>query len=222
LSAEEEVKEGTLFTGIIEEIGTVRQVTSGSAGQLLIAAQTVLEDTRLGDSIAVNGVCLTVTRLDSRTFAVDVMPQTLRQSNLGLLHVGSQVNLERAVTPSSRLGGHLVQGHADGVGEIVRTAREENALWVTIAAPVEVMRYVVPRAFIAVDGASLTVARAEAGRFSVSLIPHTQTHITLPQQPTGYAVNLEVDIVAKYVERLLQGGQDGKVDWESLAQHGFS
>ena len=212
-----------MFTGIIEEIGTVRQVTGGSAGQLAIAAQTVLEGTRVGDSIAVNGVCLTVTRLESRAFAVDVMPQTLRQSNLGRLHVGSPVNLERAVLPTGRLGGHLVQGHADGVGQIVRTTREENALWVTIAAPAEVMRYVVPRAFIAVDGASLTVARVEAGRFAVSLIPHTQVHITLPQQPIGAEVNLEVDIVAKYVERLLQGGSEGgAVDWAQLARHGFS
>jgi riboflavin synthase len=207
-----------LFTGIIEEVGTVRQVTGGSVGQLVITAQTVLEGTHVGDSIAVNGVCLTVTRLESRAFAVDVMPQTLRQSNLGRLHVGSPVNLERAVQPAGRLGGHLVQGHADGVGQIVRTAREENALWVTIAAPAEITSYVVPRAFIAVDGASLTVARVEAGRFAVSLIPHTQAHITLPQQPIGADVNLEVDIVAKYVERLLQGGG---VDWAQLAQHGF-
>jgi riboflavin synthase len=211
-----------LFTGIIEEIGIVRQISGGAAGQLTIAAQTVLEGTRLGDSLAVNGVCLTVTRLDGRSFSVDVMPQTLRQSNLGRLHVGSPANLERAVPPAGRLGGHLVQGHADGVGQIVRTAREENALWVTIAAPAEVMRYIVPRAFIAVDGASLTVARVEAGRFAVSLIPHTQATITLPQQPIGAAVNLEVDIVARYVERLLQGGPEGAgVDWKQLAQHGI-
>lgn len=212
-----------MFTGIIEEIGTVRQVAGGAAGRLTVAAQTVLEGTRVGDSIAVNGICLTVTRLDGHSFTVDVMPQTLRQSNLGRLHVGSPVNLERAVLPTGRLGGHLVQGHADGVGQIVRTASEENALWVTVTAPAEIMRYIVPRAFIAVDGASLTVARVEAGRFAVSLIPHTQAHITLPQQPSGAAVNLEVDIVAKYVERLLQGGPGGQgVDWQHLAQHGFA
>lgn len=211
-----------MFTGIVEEIGTVQQITGGSAGQLTIAARTVLEGTRVGDSIAVNGVCLTVTRLDGRAFAVDVVPQTLRQSNLGRLHVGSPVNLERAVPPAGRLGGHLVQGHTDGVGQIGRTARDENALWVTIMAPAEIMRYIVPRAFIAVDGASLTVARVEAGRFAVSLIPHTQSHIILPQQAVGAEVNLEVDIVAKYVERLLQGGAEGGgVDWERLARHGF-
>lgn len=211
-----------MFTGIIEEIGVVRQIAGGTAGQLIITARTALEGTRVGDSIAVNGVCLTVTRLESRALVVDVMPQTLRQSNLGGLHVGSPVNLERAVQPAGRLGGHLVQGHTDGVGKIVRTAREENALWVTIAAPPEVMRYVIPRAFIAVDGASLTVARVEAGRLAISLIPHTQAHITLPQLPLGAAVNLEVDIVSRYVERLLQGGSAGQgVDWQQLAQHGF-
>lgn len=216
-----------MFTGIIEEVGAVRQVTGGAAGQMVISAQTVLEGTRVGDSIAVNGVCLTVTALERGAFAVDVMPQTLRQSNLGRLNVGGRVNLERAVQPAGRLGGHLVQGHADGIGQVVRTVREENALWVTIAAPPEVMRYIVLRGFVAVDGVSLTVAQVEADRFAVSLIPHTQAHITLPQQPIGYAVNLEVDIVAKYVERLLKGGAAGQgstgaVDWDYLAEHGFS
>jgi riboflavin synthase len=211
-----------VFTGIIEEIGTVRQVPSSGAGRLTIAAQEVLGGTRVGDSIAVNGVCLTVTALDGRSFSVDLMPQTLRQSNLGRLTAGSPVNLERAVTPAGRLGGHLVQGHCDAVGQVVRQMREENALWVTIAAPPEVLRYIVPRAFVALDGASLTVARVEAGRFSVSLIPHTQQHITLAGQPIGYTVNVEVDIVAKYVERLLQGGEGGAgVNWERLAEHGF-
>lgn len=213
-----------MFTGIIEEIGTVRQVVTGPAGRLTIAAQEVLVGTRPGDSIAVNGVCLTVTTLEGRSFTADVMPQTLRQSNLGRLTVGSPVNLERAATPAGRLGGHLVQGHTDAVGQVVRQLREANALWVTISAPPEVMRYIVPRAFIAVDGASLTVARVEAGRFAVSLVPHTQEHITLPRQPIGSLVNLEVDIIAKYVERLLQGeeGEAGRrLSWEHLAQHGF-
>jgi riboflavin synthase len=214
-------EEAELFTGLIEEIGTVQQVQAGAAGRLVIAACTALEGTRLGDSIAVNGVCLTVTALDGHSFAVDVMPQTFRQSNLGLLHPGSPVNLERAVTPSTRLGGHFVQGHADGVGRIARKHPEGNALWVSIAAPPEIMRYVVLRAFIAVDGASLTVARIEGERFDVSLIPHTQAHITLPRQPVGAPVNLEVDIVARYVENLLRGEGTGPVDWEHLAHNGF-
>ncbi len=210
-----------MFTGLIEEIGVVQQVQTGAAGRLVIAAGTVLEGTRPGDSIAVNGVCLTVTGIAARSFVVDVMPQTFRQSNLGQLRPGSPVNLERAVLPSTRLGGHLVQGHTDGVGRVAARRTEGNALWVEVSAPSEVMRYVVPRAFVAVDGASLTVARVEGQRFAVSLIPHTQAHITLPQQPVGAPVNLEVDIVAKYVERLLRGGEAGAVDWQSLAEHGF-
>ncbi len=216
-----------MFTGLIEEIGTVRHVSRGHAGGLVIEARTVLEGTQVGDSIAVNGVCLTVTALDPRTFSVDVMPETFRQSNLGQLRPGSPVNLERAVTPAGRMGGHLVQGHTDGLGQVVQKKREGNAIWMTISAPPEVMRYVVPRAFIAVDGASLTVARAAEDRFAVSLIPHTQAHITLANKPVSDAVNLEVDIIAKYVEKLLQAGaketeQSGPVDWEHLAKHGYS
>lgn len=215
-----------MFTGLIEEIGTLRHLSGGTTPRLTIGARTVLEGTQVGDSIAVNGACLTVTALDDRSFTVDAMPETLRQTNLGRLLPGSPVNLERALTPAGRLGGHLVQGHVDGMGKIVRKEREGNALWVTIAAPAEIMRYVVPRGFVAVDGASLTVARVEQDRFAVSLIPHTQSHITLSQQPGGYPANLEVDIVAKYVERLLQGGaveggKTGSVDWERLAQYGF-
>jgi len=208
-----------LFTGLVEEIGTVLQA---GEGRLSIAARTVLEGLRLGDSIAVNGVCLTVVALDGRSFAVEVMPETLRRSNLGRLRAGDPVNLERALPADGRLGGHLVQGHVDGLGRVVAKAREGNALWVTIEAPPEIARYLVPRAFIAVDGVSLTVARVEGARFSVSLVPHTQTHITLPRQPIGYLANLEIDIVAKYVERLLQPRErTGSVDWEELAQHGF-
>lgn len=215
-----------MFTGLIEEIGTVRRVSAKAGPRLVIAARSVLEGTRLGDSIAVNGVCLTVTALDDRAFAVEVMPETLRQSNLGRLRAGAPVNLERAAPVAGRLGGHLVQGHVDGQGEIVERWPEGNALWVRLSAPPEVLGYLLPRAFIAVDGASLTVARVEAASFAVSLIPYTQAHITLPQQPVGYRANLEVDIVARYVRRLLQGGaatadKSGAVDWEGLARHGF-
>ncbi len=211
-----------MFTGLIEEIGIVRRVVGGPAFRLTIEARTVLEGTRPGDSIAVNGVCLTVAALDGHSFQAEVMPETLRQSNLGRLEPGHPVNLERALTPSGRLGGHLVQGHVDGMGRILEKRPEGEALWVTIAAPPEVGRYLVPRAFIAVDGASLTVARVEGERFSVSLVPYTQAHITLPRQPVGYAVNLEVDIVAKYVERLLAGREEGKgIDWKSLARYGW-
>jgi len=216
-----------LFTGLIEEIGTVRHFSGGSSIRLTVGASAVLEGTRAGDSIAVNGACLTVTTLDDRSFTVDVMPETVRQTNLGKLLPGSPVNLERAVAPAGRLGGHLVQGHVDGLGTVVQKVREDNALWVVIEAPAEIMRYIVPRGFVAVDGASLTVARVEQSRLAVSLIPHTQAHITLPQQPTGYLANLEVDIIARYVERLLQGGQAGErgkepLDREFLARYGFA
>lgn len=210
-----------MFTGLIEEIGIVHRVTGGPTSRLTVEARTVLEGTRPGDSIAVNGVCLTVVALDERSFQVDVMPETLRRSNLGRLQPGHPVNLERALPPSGRLGGHLVQGHVDGLGRILEKRPEGEALWVTIAAPPEVARYLVPRAFIAVDGASLTVARVENGRFAVSLVPYTQAHITLPRQPVGYAVNLEVDIIAKYVERLLAGRENGQIDWEGLVRHGW-
>lgn len=211
-----------MFTGLIEEIGVVRRVTGGPIPRLTIEARAVLEGTRPGDSLAVNGVCLTVVALDERSFQVEVMPETLRRSNLGRLQPGHPVNLERALLSSGRLGGHLVQGHVDGLGRLVEKHPEGQALWVTVAAPPEVMRYLVPRAFIAVDGASLTVARVEEGRFAVSLVPYTQAHITLPRQPVGYAVNLEVDIVAKYVERLLAGREEGgRVDWEGLARTGW-
>ncbi len=217
-----------MFTGLIEEIGTIRQGATPSNPHLAIAAQAALEGTRVGDSIAVNGVCLTVTAMDSRSFTVDVMPETLRQSNLGELRPGNEVNLERAMQPGGRLGGHFVQGHADGVGRIVSREREENALWITITAPPEILRYVAPRGFIAVDGASLTVPRLEGDRFAVSLIPHTQEHITLGKKTVGAPVNLEVDILAKYVERILRAGSmeedkssPSTINWQFLAEHGF-
>jgi riboflavin synthase len=204
----------------------VQQVSTGPAGRLMIGAKAVLEGVRLGDSIAVNGACLTVTAMDDRSFTTDVMPETLRQTNLGKLRPGSTVNLERPVALAGRLDGHLVQGHVDAMGRVVHKAREGNALWMTIEPPADLLRYIVPRGFIAVDGASLTVARMERHRFAVSLVPHTQGKVTLPQQPVGYAVNLEVDVIAKYVERLLQAG--GKTpsggepfDWNSLARQGF-
>lgn len=216
-----------MFTGLIEEIGTVQQVSTGPNARLMIAAEAVLEGVRVGDSIAVNGVCLTVTAADDRSFTTDVMPESLRQTNLGKLRPGSPVNLERPVALSGRLDGHLVQGHVDAMGQVVQKAREGNALWVTIEPPPELLRYIAPRGFIAIDGASLTVARLEGGRLAVSLVPHTQAEITLPQQPVGYAANLEVDIVAKYVERLLHAGegapQNGPpLDWDKLARYGFA
>lgn len=193
-----------MFTGIIEEIGTVRQVTGGAAGQLTIAAQTVLEGTRVGDSIAVNGVCLTVTRLDGRAFTVDVMPQTLRQSNLGQLHVGSAVNLERAVPPAGRLGGHLVQGHVDGVGTVIEVAPEGDGRRAAIEVPGPLTRYVAEKGSLTVDGVSLTVAAARGTRCEIAYIPHTLAVTIAGAYAPGRRVNLEVDLVARYLARLLE------------------
>lgn len=210
-----------MFTGIIEEIGTVQRLEVGRRPYLLtIAAQRVLEDSEPGDSINVNGACLTVTELTSGTFSVGLMPETLRRSNLGDLQPGDGVNLERALTSRSRLGGHFVQGHVDGVGRIVAKRSEPVALWVTITAPPEVMRYLVPQAYIAVDGVSLTVVNVSDSAFSVSLVAYTQAHVTLPRREVGGKVNLEVDILAKYVDRLLRRERQG-VTVEFLAQHGF-
>ncbi len=210
-----------MFTGIIEEIGTVERLEVGRRPHLLtIAAQRVLEGTQPGDSINVNGACLTVTRLTPPTFTVGLMPETLRRSNLGDLHPGDGVNLERALMPQGRLGGHFVQGHVDGVGRIVAQRPELDALWVTIGALSEVMRYLVPQAYIAVDGVSLTVVEVTPSAFSVSLVAYTQAHVTLPRKQVGDKVNLEVDILAKYVDQLLHREGEG-LTLEFLAQQGF-
>jgi riboflavin synthase len=209
-----------LFTGIVEEIGTVRRAGSD---RLVVAARKVLEDVVLGDSIAVNGVCLTVAEYDAGSFAVGVMPETLRRTNLGGLRTGDRVNLERALRPTSRLGGHFVQGHVDGTGRLVALRPEGDALVVHIDAPEAVMRYVVEKGFIAVDGVSLTVAGADDRQFSVSLVSFTQQNITLSQRRPGQVVNLEVDILGKYVERFVRGSAAGQrgVTEEFLAQQGF-
>lgn len=216
-----------MFTGIVEEVGTVERLEVGQRPHLLtIAASTVLEDAQLGDSINVNGTCLTVTRLSPRTFTVGLMPETLRRSNLGDLHPGDGVNLERALTLKSRLGGHLVQGHVDGVGRITARRPELDALWVTISAPPEAMYYLVPQAYVAVDGVSLTVVEVAGSTFSISLVDYTQAHVTLSHKQVGGQVNLEVDILAKYVEKLLSHEGEGHpssgaLTLEFLAQHGF-
>jgi riboflavin synthase len=200
-----------VFTGIVEEVGTlvVREDQNDSA-VLRIRAQKVLEDVGLGDSIAVNGVCLTVTAVDDGVWTTDVMAETLRRSSLGAAQAGSGVNLERAVTAHTRLGGHLMQGHVDGVGSIVARTPGENWEVVRIALPAALARYVVEKGSIAVDGVSLTVSAVSAADdrepwFEVSLIPTTLRETTLGARAPGDPVNLEVDVIAKYVERLLGG-----------------
>ena len=216
-----------MFTGIIEEIGTVRRVISGQKdGSLDIQAKLVLEGTRIGDSIAVNGVCLTVTLLRDSGFTADVMPETLRRSNLGALRSGDPVDLERAMAADGRFGGHLVSGHIDGVGTITGQRREGIATWITIAAPPEILRYIVEKGSIAIDGVSLTVAAVTDRDFSVSLIPHTGSQTIVLQKKPGDQVNLENDIVGKYVERLLspaapEPAPESRITMDFLREHGF-
>ncbi|MEE0204873.1 MAG: riboflavin synthase [Oscillospiraceae bacterium] len=216
-----------MFTGIIEEVGTVRRVLSGgTAGEISIRAASVLEGTHIGDSIAVNGVCLTVTGMTGDGFTADVMPETLRRTNLGRLNSDSRVNLERAMAAGGRFGGHIVSGHIDGVGTIRSMRREENAVWVTIAAPTPILRLIVEKGSIAIDGVSLTVAEVTSETFSVSIIPHTGAQTILLSKRPGEQVNLENDVVGKYVQRLLEPYQtetpkSGGITEEFLMQYGF-
>ena len=193
-----------MFTGIVEELGTVRTLRLlPESGQLSIEGRKVLEGTQIGDSIAINGVCLTVIRQSEREFTVDVMAETLAKTNLAELKSGSHVNLERALQLQTRLGGHLVSGHIDGTGAIQSISQDENAVWLTIAAEEAVLRYIVKKGSVTIDGVSLTVAAVDHTEFKVSVIPHTGRETTLLQQKIGDLVNLECDIIGKYVEKLL-------------------
>jgi len=191
-----------MFTGIVEEVGTVR---AAGQGRLTIAAREVMPTLEIGGSISVNGVCLTVTRLDSDEFSVDVVPETLRRTNLGLLSSNSPVNLERPLRADGRLDGHIVQGHVDGTGTIGEISEDGEALMVRIDVPAQLVRYVVEKGFIAVDGVSLTVVHCDEAGFSVTVIPHTRDHTIFGSRGVGDAVNIEIDILAKYVERLTAG-----------------
>lgn len=215
-----------MFTGIVEELGTLRAVRHGAdSAQLVIGAEKILADIRTGDSIAVNGVCLTAVHFAAREFTSDVMAETLARTNLGSLHTGDRVNLERALRLGDRLGGHLVSGHIDGVGTIVRQERHDIATLVTIRAPREVMRYIIKKGSVAIDGTSLTVVDFGSESFQVSLIPHTGHATTLGFKKVGDTVNLEGDIIGKYIERLAgmreETGRESKVSLDFLAEHGF-
>ena len=188
-----------MFTGIVEEVG---RAAGAPEGELFVNAAAVLEGTKLGDSIAVNGTCLTVTRLEPEGFAVDLAPETLRRTNLGALTTGAAVNLERSLAFGGRVGGHLVQGHVDGVAAIDSIEPEGNASMVRFRLPQNLARYVTEKGFIAVDGVSLTVVGAGDDWFSITLIPFTAEHTNLGAKGAGDPVNIEVDILAKYVERL--------------------
>lgn len=208
-----------MFTGIVEEVGTIKEIKKGSKSAILtIKGDVVTKDSKLGDSIAVNGVCLTVTSLSGNIFTADVMAETMRRTSLGDLSAGSKVNLERAMAANGRFGGHIVSGHIDGIGTIQNFLREDNAVWVTIGAELKILKYIIEKGSIAIDGISLTVAYVDESCFKVSIIPHTASETTLLTKKVGAVVNLENDVVGKYVEKLL-GYKDEK---ESKHSSGIS
>lgn len=206
-----------MFSGIVEEMGVVNAVSDSA---LSIKAEAILADLKLGDSVAINGVCLTVTSIAGNIFSVNTMPETLRRSNLGALRAGDAVNLERALTLSGRIGGHLVQGHIDATGAVTRLEWEGDAELMTISAPPEVMRYVVEKGFIAVDGLSLTVMARRVESFTISLVAYTRSHTTMGRKKPGDRVNLEADIIAKYVE-IFVSSRGPSLTEGFLAEHGF-
>lgn len=232
-----------MFTGIVEEVGTIKHLnTSGLSGEIAIGARKVLEGTKIGDSIAVNGICLTVTTLQPDGFTADVMAETVRRSSLSSCRNGDPVNLERAMPAEGRFGGHIVSGHIDGTGVIRSMVREENAVWVTVAASPELLKYIVEKGSVAIDGISLTVAYVDEASFKVSVIPHTGEETTLLKKTPGDIVNLENDIIGKYVEKMMsfrdgggsaEAGADGTgkeqeeesfenvMSIEYLTSHGF-
>lgn len=189
-----------MFTGIIEETGRVKSVGNG---HLCVEAKKVLEGTKIGDSIAVNGVCLTVTDMTSSVFYADVMNETLKRSSLGLLSSGSKVNLERAMAADGRFGGHFVSGHIDGTGKIIKMERDGNAVWVYISADSSILNLIIEKGSVAIDGISLTVAKVSEKDFAVSIIPHTGEETTLLSKKAGDLVNLENDVIGKYVQKLM-------------------
>jgi len=201
-----------MFTGIVEEIGTIKSVVRNSSkSQIVIGAAKVLEDVNLGDSIAVNGVCLTVVEATKSQFTVDVMNETYSRSSLGDLRIGSPVNLERAMAAYGRFGGHIVSGHIDGVGRIKATRREGNAVWYEVTAPKEILNGIVEKGSIAIDGISLTVAKLTTASFSVSIIPHTLEQTILKDKRPGALVNLENDIIGKYIRKYEMEGINERI-----------
>ena len=215
-----------MFTGIVEEKGKIRYIQiGGESGVLSVKAKKVLQGTKIGDSIAVDGVCLTVTSLQPDGFTADVMTETIRRSSLGSCKAGSQVNLERAMAADGRFGGHIVSGHIDGTGVVRSMVREENAVWVSIETSPQILRLIVEKGSICIDGISLTVAKVDETGFQVSVIPHTGEETTLLEKVPGNLVNLENDVIGKYVEKLLGLNEKEKkesgITMEFLEKFGF-
>ena len=210
-----------MFTGIIEEIGSVGSIERGARSiRIQIGSAVVLDGLQLGDSIAVNGVCLTAAALQPDGFAADVMPETMRRTSLGRLRPGSKVNLERALRLGDRLGGHLVSGHIDGTGTLAKRVQEDNAIVLTLQAPASILRGIVTQGSVSLEGVSLTVVSVEEERFQVSLIPHTAAQTTISSMPIGTVLNIECDMIGKYVERLLGRTRKG-MSLEDLVEQGF-
>ena len=200
-----------MFTGLIEEIGEIKSIEKGAKyGKITIKATEIMNGIKLGDSVSTNGVCLTVTEFSKSSFSVDVMAETIRSSNLGKLKPGSKVNLERALRLSDRLGGHIVSGHIDGTGTIMNLSNEGNATWVSVETSQDILKYIVHKGSIAIDGISLTVAYVDENIFKVSIIPHTKGETTLVIKKIGDVVNLENDMMAKYIEKLMKYGNETK------------
>lgn len=217
-----------MFTGIVEEIGAVKSISRGHHSAVItVSAKKVLQGTVPGDSIAVNGICLTVTSLGPGWFTADVMHETLNRSSLSDAAAGTFVNLERAMTAGGRFGGHIVSGHVDGTGVIREIRRDDNAVWFTVSAPGNIMKYIVEKGSVAIDGISLTVAAVRDGSFDVSVIPHTLGLTVLGDRCRGDVVNLENDIIGKYVEKLMNYSPDspddnkGGITEEMLIKYGF-
>jgi riboflavin synthase len=212
-----------VFTGIVEEVGKIQAIKKGvNSAVLSVQAAKIMEDVHLGDSVAVNGVCLTVTSISQSGFTADVMHETLSRSSLGNLQTGSLVNLERAMAANDRFGGHIVSGHIDGTGKVSGIRRDDKAVWYTVKAPLPILRYIIEKGSIAIDGISLTVARVYKDSFSVSIIPHTASLTTLSSRRVGDLVNLENDCIVKYVEHLMaKDTQNSNITDSFLAEYGF-
>lgn len=215
-----------MFTGIIEEIGSVASISRGAdRAKLSICADRIFSDLKIGDSVAVNGVCLTAAEISGKTFTADVMNETFSRSDLAELKKGSRVNLERAMPANGRFGGHIVSGHVDGMGTIISVRRDGNAVWYDISAGQPIMRYIVEKGSATIDGVSLTVARLNADGFSVSVIPHTSEETILSEKKCGDKVNIENDIIAKYVEKLMdkkeEKSPESNITMEFLGKFGY-
>ena len=211
-----------MFTGIIEEVGSIISIQQGAeVFKLIIQANKIMQDIHLGDSVAVNGICLTVISCSEKSFSVDVMNETLNRSEIKKISVNTLVNLERAMVASDRLGGHIVSGHIDGSGKIVRIKKDANAVWFFITADSKILRYIIEKGSVAIDGISLTVVSVEKETFSVSVIPYTYKHTILAQKKVGDSVNIENDCIGKYIEHFIHFSKKSKITAEFLSKNGF-